>query len=304
MAKSPLFSDEEATDRSYINICSAKNGKLRDAREHCEALWELFEPYADPQFLVELRSNFHARYWEMYLGAYFIEHGFDVEAPKPGPDLGIHYDGCRIWFEAVSPTRGADGNPDQVPEMKFDGTVQKVPEEKIILRYLNSISEKYQRQYPQWIKNGIISDKDAFVIALNPHRIGFEHGDTEPPRILQTAFTIGSFYVTVNRETLREVRSGYHFRNVIPKTSGKPVSTGVFQQDSTGLSGLLCSRVDAANRPPLPGGDFQLVANPHATFSLPGTFRLNGTYFDVSEMKDGYDVKIEAAAGVRGEAKV
>jgi hypothetical protein len=303
MAKSSLFSDEAATDRSYINIRGAKNDKLKEAKEHCEALWELFEPFADPQFLVELRSNFDARYWEMYLGAYFIEHGFEVEAPKPGPDLGIHYNGCRIWFEAVSPTRGADGNPDQVPEMKFDGTVQNVPEEKIILRYLNSISEKYQRQYSQWTKTGTISDKDAFVIALNPRRIGFEHGDTEPPRILQAAFTIGSFYVTVNRDTLKEVRTGYHFRNEIPKTSGKPVSTGVFQQDSAGLSGLLCSRVDAANRPALNGSDFQLVANPHATIPLPGTFRLDGTYFNVSEVKNGYDAKIEAAVGVRGDAK-
>ena len=237
----------------------------------------------------------------MYLGAYFVEHGFEVEAPKPGPDLGIHYNGCRIWFEAVSPTRGADGNPDQVPEMKFDGTVQDVPEKSIILRYLNSISEKYQRQYTQWVKNSIISDRDAFVIALNPHRIGFEHGDTEPPRILQAAFTIGNFYITIDRDTLKEVRTGYQFRSEISKASGKPVPTGVFQQDCAGLSGLLCSRVDAANRPALLGGDFQLVANPHATTPLPETFRLNGTYFNVSAVKNGYDVKTEVAVGVRGK---
>ena len=86
-----------------------------------------------------------------------------------------------------------DAHADQVPEMKHDGTVQNVPEEKIILRYLNSISDKLDRQYAQWIKNGTISGKDAFVIAVNPRGIGFEHADSEPPRILQAAFTVGPF---------------------------------------------------------------------------------------------------------------
>jgi hypothetical protein len=83
MATFPLFSDEAATDRSYINIRNAKNDKMKELKAHCEALWELFEPFADDQFPVELHSNFDARYWEMYLGAYFIEHGFELDAPKP-----------------------------------------------------------------------------------------------------------------------------------------------------------------------------------------------------------------------------
>ena len=303
MANSPLFSDETATDRAYINIRCAKNAETKEIKAHCEALWELFEPYADPNFLVELRSNFDARYWEMYLGAYFIEHGFEVDAPKPGPDLGIRYGGSRIWFEAVSPTRGENGHPDQVPEIKSAGTVHDAPAEKIILRYLNSISEKY-RQRSKWIKDGTISDKDAFVIALNPHRIGFEHADSTPPRILQAAFTLGRPYVVMNRDTLDVVRTGYQFRNEVPKASGVAVTSGVFQQkDSAALSGLLCSRVDAANRPALTGSDFQLVANPHAIVSLPGSFRLNGTYFNVSEAEGGYDVKIGSSVGVRGKAE-
>jgi hypothetical protein len=239
----------------------------------------------------------------MYLGAYFIEHGFELDAPKPGPDPGIHYDGYGIWFEAVSATPGKDGHPDQVPEMKFDGTVQDVPEEKIILRYLNSISEK-QRQYSQWMTDGTVSDKDAFVIALNPHGIGFEHGDTEPPRILQAAFTIGHLYAVLSRDTSNMIRTGYHFRNEIPKMSGAVVASGVFQQEGyAALSGLLCSRVDAANRPALIGGDLQLVANPHAAVSLPETFRLNGVYFNVSEVEGGYDVDMEPSVGVLGHAE-
>jgi hypothetical protein len=36
-----------------------------------------------------------------------------------------------------------------------------VPNEKIILRYLNSISEKYDRQYATWLRKGTVSEKDC-----------------------------------------------------------------------------------------------------------------------------------------------
>jgi hypothetical protein len=64
-----------------------------------------------PNFLVEIRSSFDVRYWEMYLTMALIDLGFDVLCPKPGPDVGIEVDGQRIWFEATSPSRGADGAP-------------------------------------------------------------------------------------------------------------------------------------------------------------------------------------------------
>lgn len=302
MAKSSLFTEEPATDPRYNSIRSAENDRLKEAKEHCEKLWKDFAPYADRNFLVEVRSNFNSHYWEMYLCAYFMELGFEIDAPKPGPDIGIVYDGCRIWFEAVSPTRGADGQPDQVPEVCY-GAVQSVPDDKIILRYLNSISEKYQRQYAQWIRNETISNKDAFVIALNPRGIGFDKWDSDPPRILQAAFTVGMACAILHPDTLEVIRTGYSFRNKIPKALCN-VPTGVFQQkDSAALSGLLCSRVDALDRPALTGGDFQLVANPHAAVSLPEAFRLNGTYFRVREREDGYDVMAETSTGERGAVK-
>ena len=89
---------------------------MRAAREDCEALWETFEPHADEHFLTEIRNNFDVRYWEMYLTAYPIQDGYSVSCPKPGPDVGIVSSGRRIWFEATSPTRVAEGAADQVPE--------------------------------------------------------------------------------------------------------------------------------------------------------------------------------------------
>jgi hypothetical protein len=130
----------------------------------CQYLWRVFERHADKEFCKELRSTFDARYWEMYLTTSLIFAGYAVTCPKPGPDVGILYEGQRIWFEATSPTRGAPDKPDSVGEVVYG----QVPEDKITLRYLNSISTKYDERYANWLKKGIVSDKDAFVIAINP----------------------------------------------------------------------------------------------------------------------------------------
>jgi hypothetical protein len=282
--------DGEASDPAYRNIRNAKDGPFWKARVHCEYLWIFFQHYADPEFRTELRSNFDPRYWEMYLTTSLILAGYEVTCPKPGPDVGIMYRGQRIWFEATSPTRGAGGAPDQVPEMKTvalseEPVVNDVPNDKILLRYLNSISVKYREQYANWLKKGVVSEKDAFVIAINPREISFDYADASPPRILQAGYTIGAPYVVIDRKTMKATKSGYHFRDQVAKEpkkdakEGDPppqVPTGVFQQgDYSGLSALLCSRVDAANRPAEMGDDFQLAPNPHATVPLPDAFRLS-----------------------------
>ena len=141
MPNLPLFTDDLATDQGYINVRAAGDDRMRGVRENCELLWEFYEEHADNEFRTELRSNFDVRYWEMYLTTTLLLEGYEVKCPKPGPDVGIEIDGVRIWFEATSPTRGADGAADQVPEAKFDGKAYDVPNEKLVLRYLNSISE-------------------------------------------------------------------------------------------------------------------------------------------------------------------
>ncbi len=142
---SPLFTDDNATDPAYRNVREAKSGPLYNARSHCEYLWIFFERHADPEFLKEFRSNFQARYWEMFLTVSFTLAGYEVTCPKPGPDVGIIFRGQRIWFEAVSPTPGQPDSPDYIAR-PADGTVSNVPNDKMVLRYLNSISEKYERQ--------------------------------------------------------------------------------------------------------------------------------------------------------------
>lgn len=301
----PLFLDGDAPDPAYCNVRDAKEGPLVKARYHCEYLWIFFQRHADREFQDELRKCFDQRYWEMYLTVSLILAGYDVTCPKPGPDVGIVHRGQRIWFEATSPDRGKDGSPDQVPKMKSvelgeDPIVQNAPEEKIVLRYLNSISTKFNEQYANWLKKGTVSDKDAFVIAINPREIDFDHFDGSPPRILQAAYTVGAPYAQFNIREGSITRVGYEFRSHITKepkkdakegTDAAKVDTGVFQQDEyAALSGLLCSRVDAANHPGEMDNDFQLAPNPHAKVPLPEGFRFRGTFFESKQVEDGYQV--------------
>jgi len=303
MAIRPFFTAGPARDIAYRNIRDLQNEHAETARAKCEALWEIYEPYADPEFLVEIRDSFDSRYWEMYLTTCLIDQGFDVLCAKPGPDVGIQVDGRRIWFEATSPSRGADGTPDQVPELQSVSPgqtpiVQDVPNEKMVLRYLNSISEKYDRQYANWLKSGTVKPEDALVIAINPRRLGRDSVDTSPPLILQAAFAIGSPYIAIDRNTLQAVDSGFQFRDSIEKTSKALVKTGVFHQDKyRALSALLCSRVDAVNRLDRMGDDFQLVPNPQASVPLPNSFRLRGTYYRIDHADDGYIATAESNLG-------
>lgn len=292
MAGTLLFADDPATDIGYCNVRAAADEHMRKAREHCELLWKMHEPYADPHFRTEIRSNFDARYWEMYLTTFLIRDGYAVCCPKPGPDVGIVSEGRRIWFEATTPTHGDAA--DQVPELKFiapgeEPVMQDVPNEKMVLRYLNSISGKYNEQFAGWLRKKIVAPEDAFVIAINPRRLRREFVDADPPRILQAAFALGSPYMAIDPKTSNVVEAGYQFRDTIKKSSGAPVSTGVFHRSEyAGLSGLLCSRVDAANQPEQMGADFQLVPNPWAKIPLPEKLRLKGTYFRIEHTDDVY----------------
>jgi hypothetical protein len=66
-------------------------------------------------------------------------------------------------------------------------------------------------------------------------------------------------------------------------TQGAEVLTGVFlSEEYAGLSGLLCSRIDVANRPDKIGADFQLVENRWARAPMPDLFRLKGTFSELS----------------------
>jgi len=289
----PFFTNDQAVDPGYSAIRDGSDPRLKSAKAHCDYLWIFFERHADKEFRTELRRTFDARYWEMYLTTSLILAGYEVICPKPGPDVGIIYRGQRIWFEAVAPDCGHPGKPDSVPT-EVEG---EAPEERIILRYLNGISSKYKDQYSKWVAKGTVSHKDTMVYAINPWAIPWDHSDSDPPRILQAAYNVGPPNVEVDPTSMKVVASGYEFRGFCRKApkqqgeEGEKVPTGVFQQkEYAWLSGLLCSRAEAVNRPAEMGADFQLAPSLHATVPLPEGFRLQGTYYATKQVENRYQV--------------
>jgi hypothetical protein len=246
-----LFTSGPASDARYVSVRDGTDPLLKHARYHCEYLWTLFAPYADAKFTSALGREFDARYWEMYLTVSLIVAGHTVTCPETGRTR------CRGRSQgAAHLVRGdlPDGGGDP-SSPNYAGCSDHVGEEKIILRYLNSISTKYKDQYAAWLKKGIVSANDAFVIALNPRSIPADTSDTETPRILQAGYTLGLPYITVNPATKKMTGAGINFRDRIIKTtkageddSGKApaeVMTGVFEREEyRGLTALLCSRVD------------------------------------------------------------
>jgi hypothetical protein len=280
-----LFMPGETEDLSYRNIRDSAQPRAAQIREYCEALWRIYEPCADEHFLTEIRRDFIARFWEMYLAVTLRELGHQLTCPKPGPDVGIVWEGQRIWFEAVAPKPGDPASRDRVPDLVF-GQVTSVPTEQMILRYLNAIQTKLTDQYPRWLRSGVIAEDDALVIAVNPRALGHDFLDGIPPRIVQAALPIGGPTVTLDGSSGTVLGEGYQRRVSIAKASGSQVPTGAFLHPrGLALSALLCSRVDAASGPTQLGGDFQLVPNPLARAQLPASFRLPGTYFPV--VRDG-----------------
>jgi hypothetical protein len=288
----PLFTNDEAADPGYRAVRDGSDSLLKMAKAHCNYLWVFFERHADKQFRTELRRTFDARYWEMHLTTSLILAGFEVTCPKPGPDVGIIYRGQRIWFEAVAPNCGDPDKPDSVPTEMLG----QIPEEKIILRYLNSIATKHRDQYLNWLEKGTVAPTDAMVYAINPRAIPWDHTDGSPPRILQAAYNAGPATVEVDPTSMRIVRTGYEFRGFIRKApkedqKGEEVPTGIFPlKEYAWLSGLICSRVEAINRPAEMGADFQLAPNLHAAVPLPDCFRLQGTYFATKQVESRYQV--------------
>ena len=266
---SRLFSPGDATDPIYVNLRDIDDEHTRVARAFAEHLWDGFRRFADPHFLTEVRRDFHARFWEMYLTCSLersaAKLGAVLSCPKPGPDILFERGGKRIWIEAVVATNGIAGAPDSVVEPNTDGS-GKIPEEKLVLRYANSISEKY-RKYQGYLKGGFIQPNDAFVIAINGAALSYKwtRAQGDAPRFLKAVYPIGVYQLLLDRHTGKIVGEQNEPRFSIPKASGKHVETMTFlEKGLEGISAIVGSYADVTCHRTELGFDFEVAHNPMA----------------------------------------
>ena len=288
-----LFTDGIVAQDPVYNLIRDERNDQRtiESRVFTDEMWEKYQPYADPNFRQEIQIDFHARFWEMYLTCACLDKSLPVRRriSVQGPDVLIQDEMSNIWIEAIAPSRGAEKNPDRVPDYKFNGTAQNVPNDQIILRYRHAIAEKFDNKYQQYLSDSVIDSSDPYIIAINSCKI-FEAGiaDTDPPRIIKAVFPIGYQRITITRDTMNIVDSGFQFRPAIERTSGELISTNLFVDKMYEcLSGILISHASGIRLIKPLGADFIFIHNPLAKNPAPLGFFKIGREYTACENPDG-----------------
>jgi len=237
------------------------SGCIKERKEKFEKLWHNFRPYADKHFLTEIKTNFHQRSWEMYLGNVFLQKKLSIRSQDEGPDFVVNNN---IYIECVAPTKGDLTKPDSVPEMFIAKTpkelrVQDIPEDKILLRISQAIKEKLN-QYEKWKFKNWFNQNASFVIAINTGDLEYPE-DPNMPNVLKVLF--GFQYMQINIKTKK---ISYSYRSEIKKSNNKPVPVNYFIRESFSfVSGVLFSNETVVNHPDKIGDDCIFVNNPFSS---------------------------------------
>ncbi len=254
----------------YLNI--KNNHKFKPKKAYLEKLWEAYEPFADPNFKEIFAHQPHERFWEMYLGAQLLSMGCKLQ-PKSsadGPDFNFKLGEINVWVEAIAPGEG-EGD-DRVPTLDEHGKTpnKRIPDEKIILRFTNAITEKFNK-FQGYIGQGLVSGRDARIIAINGgnielHYFGFDYPF---PLICKAVYEIGPYTVRLDVKSGQIVDEGLTKREEIIKKSKSPVPTGFFVDPKySSISGILYSNAGLLDFPDSSGDELLYLHNKIASVQL------------------------------------
>ena len=255
-----LYRPDEAVDCCNKRVTESVRQAARRAREICERLWSLFQPYADDHFLTEFQLRTHERWFEMYLTAWMIEAQCNVQSYNSGPDVLIEVDDQRIWVEATCATSGNPTKPDSIPRQVL-GRVSLEPTNQYVLRIRNSLDAK-EEKYKKYIMNGIVGQRDRTIIAINVSQIDGP-GPYIDSHMKRALYGIGDPVITKSRSTRETVGVGHQSESVVQKkSSGSEVNVRPFCDGSMShISAVLKSHADILNMPDKLGDDLVLYPN-------------------------------------------
>lgn len=270
----------ENTDPKYRIV--RDDPRYQDLKKYIEKLWTKFHPFADNSFQADIAWQFHPHFWEMYLGCALLELGFDLtpRETKDGPDLKAKFRGKTVWVEATAPDKGS--GDDAVPEPIID-QITEVPEEKVLLRFTNSVYEK-KIKLQEYILKGIVKPDEIYIVAINGFLVPYSSPRDEIHSIVKAVLPIGKESITFNLDTFEFINSSYQYRSEIEKHSGSQVPTTAFQnRDFAGISGIIYSNAELWNLPYSFGSDFLFVHNPLATNKIDHGWLKIGKYYWVED---------------------
>lgn len=251
--------------RAYVNLRAGQTEHAQAGREHCLDLWRDFEPLADRHFRAEFPLHLHERWFEMYVTVSLLRAGYQVTAPKPGPDVLLMLNGRRIWIEATCATGGEPGRPDTVseppmPRLGEPPIVTDRPTNAMTLRIRAAVDTK-QAKFAEYQRQGIVLAGDVTAIAVNVHAVPGAWADMDD-LMMRALYGLGDIAVSIDRATGKAVDVQRVPRPVLAKASGAQVAVRPFADGSLAhVSAVIGSREDAGNLPPRLGGGLAVYPN-------------------------------------------
>ena len=211
-------------------------------RERIIELFGYLDGLEDPHFERELDRDPYSRLWEMMLAKILKVEGHEPTSGDSGPDFVVEMPSRRVFIEAIAPGPGDEANPNSVAPIRYDALMaQDIPIAQIVLRVRSALEEK-RRKYVQYLAQGIVSEGDICIIAVNSAKIGPGRASgLWPPVIMQATHGLGSPYATFSQEE-GFVDEGIESRTSIPKINGPNIDTIFLLSEANSLvSGVLYS---------------------------------------------------------------
>ena len=267
-------------DPSFLSIAAAPQNQ--EFRNEVERYWQTYRPFADNDFITEIRKEFHARFWEMYLTVSLLENNHNVQPQNKteGADVLIkNSDSKRVWIEATAAKQGTGA--DAVPDIKFC-VVQSVPEDEMILRLTNAFSDKYET-YQSYTDKQTITEDEPYVIAISKGQ-NASYPDAEVPLALK--FLFGVHYLRIRKKKDGTKVTERTSRRALYKKNGAEVPIQHFlREEYRSISAVIYCDNTFPNHPDQAGSDLYLIHNPLATNPLPENFLGFGTEYMVDGEK-------------------
>jgi len=167
---------------------------------------------APPHMISELETKNDGKFWSHIWEALLFDHlklmGFEFvndrvsQRGQIGPDFGIKYENKIIWFEAVAPE--PEGIPKDYLEPILIGEFRAgtEPHEQKLLRWTSAVKSKKDK-IAQYIREGIISENDCVVIAVNSCKLqNFAFNDigiSQFPYAVEATYPVGPLSISLNR---------------------------------------------------------------------------------------------------------
>lgn len=236
------------------------SGCIKERREKFENLWEKFKPYADKHFKTQIKTNFHQRSWEMYMGNVLLAKKLSIKSENKGPDFIVS---DNIYIECVACTKGDPNKPDSVPKIHVahnpnEIRVQDVPVDKMILRITQAIKDKSIDQYGNWKKKKWFEKQTSFIIAINTGDLEHPQDYLGIPLIIKALF--GLNFMQINQDGDKS----FSWREDIKKGDSEVPVKYFINGDFDFVSGILFSDKTVLNHPDDIGDDCVFVNNPFA----------------------------------------